>query len=215
MAVDLKRDDASSGSAETESARKSPSSLLSPRESLPNVESSLDAFIAKANQTPVEVAPVAQSPEVALRKQIEELSGRLAEVESLARPRRWPWIVGSFLIGAASMFAVSFVVPFNERVETVSTAPTPAPAAPQQPIVTPIETAPVPPPPAPPLQEPAAPAVEQPPPPPASTAAAKPKSKPRPKPTPEPDRSTQAKPADKPANEPKPDESGSGLYNPF
>lgn len=213
MAVDLKRDDDSSGSEETESARKSPSSLLSPRESLPNVESSLDAFIARANQTPVEVAPVTQSPELALRKQIEELSGRLAEVEARKRPPRWPWIVGSFLIGAASMFAVSFVVPFNERVETVSTAPPPAP----QPVVTPIPTpepAPAPAPAEPPPQQAAAPAIETPPaPPPAASATAKPKPKPRPKPTSEP--TTETKPAEKPANEPKPDESGSGLYNPF
>src|SRR3982751_1050582 len=60
MAVDSKQNGtngASTNGARTKSNRKRPSSLMAHADSLPTVEHSLEEFIAKANQTLVDVSP--------------------------------------------------------------------------------------------------------------------------------------------------------------
>jgi len=192
--------------------------MLAPRSSLPSVESSLDAFIAKAHDHAAEPVPAVESPEQALRKQIEDLNGRLAEVEAQARARvrRWPWMLGAFLVGAASMLAVSFLFPMNTRVETVSSAPPPQ-AAPVT-VTAPAEPTPAPQPAPPPPPAGTQPTTEPAPAPPTPTTAVNTTTKPKPKHRAKASSDSQAEsqPTEKPAGEqPKSDESGSGLYNPF
>jgi len=103
-----------------------------------SVESSLDAFISKANEGRLDVASFdPANREAALRREIEALQTRLADAEARAavRPsRRWGGTIAAFLIGGVTMFALSLVLPRKRLAETTparattTTAPPPAAA---------------------------------------------------------------------------------------
>ena len=203
------------------------------RESLPSVETSLDRFIEEANAQLAEPVDISgfQSRENKLQKELDELKQQLAAAERQAEVnKRSPLgkMLAAFVVGCASMFAVSFFMPkqaaapqhtatqpgtteLPSRAPTLAPAPTPTPpaAAPSQVVATPIEEPAAPPPPAPPVVEQPAPTTAK-----ADKAA---KQSP-PKRTTRPRDTAAASPS---ANEPqpRPPASGSGagsdLYNPF
>jgi hypothetical protein len=140
MGVDSKRggnesgDDVVDEAASTTPPRRPSSPIARPKTA--SVESSLDAFIARAKDKPLDVTDFDTGRrEKILRDELDDLKAKLAEAE--ARPRRsWGLTVGAFLVGGAIMFAVSFVIPRSDKV--------PAPAPPGEvvspaPTVTPIE----------------------------------------------------------------------------
>jgi len=213
----------------------------------PAVESRLDDFIERANNELVDVSDFSpekqaereqaakreaedreherEAREHALERQVAELERRIVKIQSRKRPSQgWGKLVIGFVLGCASMFAVSALVPPRERVveKQATVAPTPAPAqqpapapAPKQPIaVTPIEPAPVaqpqPTPPAPPPAPPVAPAVAE------KASTEKPVAE---KPAKKVHRTVPQKQSDNPkppASTPPPGTgSGSDLYNPF
>ena len=116
------------------------------------VEASLEDFVAKARGDVIDTTSfVPETREQILAREIEALRGRLAAAEaridaSAPVPKtesrsRWWGIAAAFVVGAASMFAVSFAikreVPERPHVETrVETSPVVAPTPP--PVVTPL-----------------------------------------------------------------------------
>jgi hypothetical protein len=177
----------------------------------PSVESSLDDFISRANQEVATIPEASATPspvarEQALQSEVDDLKKRLAAVATRKRPSQgWGKLVIGYVLGCASIFAVSALMPTGSAPVTQPTtavtppAPvaSPPPALPpeQAPIVTPFE-APTP------TPAPVAAAPEPPPPtPPPTTTKAKVTKKARP-------------PAQQP--QPTPAQAGSGdLYNPF
>lgn len=187
MAVDDKQGDHESDASASPAPvrRKGASSLLNQVTTPVTVESSLEAFIAKAKEgAPVDVSSFdPANREESLRKQIEGLTARLAAAEADARAAearadearaaskrgpRWGGMIAAFVIGGATMFAVSLLMPRTTPGETAPSvaAPTVTPIVPPTvtPTVTPIETPPAPaptpaPPPAPPVDPTAAAAV--------------------------------------------------------
>jgi hypothetical protein len=124
--------------------------VLVRRESLPSVENALDDFIVRAKQQPLDVSEFsADAREAQLRRQIEELEQKLADVEARATSEpalapartRWGAIAIAFALGSASMFAVNRVT----RSEPPAARPsTPTAAAPEATAPTAPETTPVP-----------------------------------------------------------------------
>jgi cell division protein FtsN len=185
----------------------------------PSVESSLDNFIARANDDLVDVSDFdptkAAQRELALKHEVDDLKQRLAKVQTRGKPSQgWGKLVIGYVLGCASIFAVSALIPKDSppqpsqaAVTTPSpvqaTAPTPPPPAPS---VTPIEPAPAPAPVAAPVATPPAPAP--------TPIAATPEA-PAPKTT---KKARRPAPAPQPQAAPPPAQVGSGsdtLFNPF
>jgi hypothetical protein len=226
MAADSTHDPASDADADAprdeavpEQRRSPGSALLKQAGALPSVESSLDAFIAKANEKLLDLADFDPATrERALERERDELTQQLAEARALLadardaatrteapsrRGSRWPGLIAAFVSGGAAVFAALAWMP-QDRPEA-------APARSPAPAVEPVVRTTVPEPAATPAPTPAlepAPA-PTPTPPPTSTPAASPSpaavSEPVPKKRPPP-RKQSADP------KPKGDED---LYNPF
>lgn len=147
----------------------------------PSVESSLDDFISRANQEVATISDASATPspvprEQALQSEVDELKKRLAAVRTRRQPSAgWGKLVIGYVLGCASIFAVSALMPAGSPppVTQPTTAvtppapvisPPPAPPPVQAPIVTPLEdptptpapvvAAPAPPPPTPPTTTP-------------------------------------------------------------
>jgi hypothetical protein len=124
----------------------------------PNVESSLDNFIARANDELVDVSDFdptkSAQRELALKQEVDDLKQRLVKVQTRRKPSAgWGKLVIGYVLGCASIFAVSALMPKDAPPKqsttavtapppAPTTAPAPAPAPALAPVVTPIETAP-------------------------------------------------------------------------
>ncbi len=134
--------------------RKVASSLL---KAATPVSSTLDAFIARANEELVDLAAAPFKPEHregVLRRELDEVSVKLAAAEARATAAearataadarataadvrasesrgstRWGLTIAAFLVGGAAMFALSFVLPGKEPP-----APAAAPVATSPPV---------------------------------------------------------------------------------
>ena len=179
----------------------------------PNVESSLDDFISRANEEPAEVAAPTATASTAVREQelrakVAQLEQRLAAIKAKrTQSQGWGKLVIGFVLGCGAMFAVSALMPRDEGAPSTATpAPVAVPAVAPPPAkieITPIEEAP-----APVAAEPAAPVAVEPP---AQVAPVETPARVEPA----------AKPAkkvrrEKPQPAPSADKrSGTDLYNPF
>jgi hypothetical protein len=192
-----------------------------------SVDSSLDAFIARANEHRVDVSPFdPEQREQALRRELEAL-----RVREPRRARAWLALIGAFAAGAIVMHVVELArdrgptIAPREPVAPVSEPAAPVSArAPAPTVVTPIEPSPAPPAAAP---TPPAPSPASPPAAPAPSARA---TAPAAAPTPVPGQRVAPRPprakivpstapavgsADEPARPPETKSGSDGLYDPF
>jgi hypothetical protein len=151
-----------------------PRKLQALGEGAPSVESSLDDFISRANDEIVDVAKFdpdsAVDRELALQQEVDELKQRLASAPApVARSRGWGKLVIGYVLGCASIFAVTTLMPKSSppaQPATAVTAPAtvqPTPTAPPTPAAQPTPTAPaVQPTPSAPAVQPTAPVAVQP-----------------------------------------------------
>lgn len=231
MAVDPK-DDRDDDDEESAGPTRRIPKHLGVRKSLPAVESALDDFIIQAKQTTLDTKDFTpETREQQLRDQVAALEKKLAAAEARAvdepaaahRSRPWGAMLAAFVVGAAAMYAVTFVLaphdtpdrapvaapsdpaptPVQAQAPTPPTTPTPAPTPAPAPAAPPTPV---------PAPEPAV-AAPAPAPEPPKAAAAKPKQA-KPRPT-QPSEGDKPKPAPTPSPPPATGSSGGDLYNPF
>lgn len=231
MAVDPK-DDHDDDEESAGPTRRIPKHL-GVRKSPATVESALDDFIIQAKQKTLDVKEFTpETREQQLRDQIADLEKKLAAAEARAvdeptagPPRSRPWgaMVAAFVVGAAAMFAVTFVLAPHDTTERAPVAapsdPSPTPVQAQAPTPPPTPTPAPPPAPVPaaaptPTPDPE-PGVEEPTPAPERPKAAASKAK-QTKPRPaQPSEDAKPKPTPTPAPPAETGSNGGDLYNPF